>query len=432
MKLSIHPLPILTLCAVLATTASAKCEFWLQFDMTGGGASTGISSKVFDHDDKLCNQDASSDWSQPVYNGERTQERLFCDSDNKCGVMIYRYPGWDNDFIESFSKCDINSNKACDYRRYEMRCDEHYIMHWANKTICKAAMDGDGDPIEDDEGYWYCSGHECTAPDKRNVGYQHVEHDYRSSAEFGSGLKDVNQAGQLVSIDWYMIGNKLYSNQIWDPEETNSDWRYAHLLTSSEYQSTFDQNKADGYHPVHISSVTWNDGEMYYSAIFVKQTSLLYARHGMTNVEFVQFQVEMLKLQSLVQPISVTMTTNANGEPRYSAIFSNRPGLGGYRIYEVSDADYQDVFNYETLNGRYPSSFDARTLPNGDVEYLVVFSEKNHEGSWPNRKQFHHMMSYSTLEDNHWEYYDDHYEPQRVVGYQEGNNAKFIGSWIDY
>ena len=121
--------------------------------------------KAFDHNDGSC-VSASSDatlkegeWKSvsASKNGESTIQNLIeanvkSSSDTKFNIYTC-------DDITDQSKCDDNN-------AYKAGCGDHYVFYAANKTVCKAVTDDNGDLMYDDDGEPYGNCDSCKWEDE--------------------------------------------------------------------------------------------------------------------------------------------------------------------------------------------------------------------------------------------------------------------------
>ncbi|KAJ3121336.1 hypothetical protein HK098_003776 [Nowakowskiella sp. JEL0407] len=107
-----------------------------------------------------------------------------------------------------------------------------------------------------------------------------------TSGEYQSEFDNwVGKGYRLKLVSGYCIGDTDYYAAIW--EKINwAQWVARHGMTSSEYQSAFEEYQYQGYHLVHVSGYNCG-GVDYYAAIWDKTPTQGYvARHGLTAPQF--------------------------------------------------------------------------------------------------------------------------------------------------
>ena len=95
-----------------------------------------------------------------------------------------------------------------------------------------------------------------------------------------------SQGYRLKHVSGYSQGNDALYAAIWDKSGTDVAWVANHGMTSSDYQSLFDQYVKQGFRPVHVSGYVVNNVD-YYAAIWDKSPSGAWvARHGMSADQY--------------------------------------------------------------------------------------------------------------------------------------------------
>ncbi|MBT9312835.1 hypothetical protein [Leptothoe kymatousa] len=87
---------------------------------------------------------------------------------------------------------------------------------------------------------------------------------------------------RLVHVSGYRVGNQARYAAIWE-KRSGPAWVARHGMSSSQYQAKFDELTADGYRLAHVSGYRVN-GRDRYAAIWEKRSgSAWVARHGMSS-----------------------------------------------------------------------------------------------------------------------------------------------------
>ena len=88
--------------------------------------------------------------------GEATEDPDADDNDDRAKVKYYTYDG-----IENQSYCQNN-------RAYKAKCDTYFVFYADTKKVCKAVVDENGEPLEDDDGKPYGNCESCSWQDAPN------------------------------------------------------------------------------------------------------------------------------------------------------------------------------------------------------------------------------------------------------------------------
>ncbi|KAL3914994.1 MAG: hypothetical protein SGARI_008289, partial [Bacillariaceae sp.] len=122
--------------------------------------------RAFDHDDGSCasyNTEATlkeGEWKSvsASKNGESTIQNLV-EAYITATDCYVKYNIYTCDDITNQSKCDDNN-------AYKASCGDYYIFYAADKKVCKAVTDDDGNLMYDDDGEPYGTCDSCDWQDK--------------------------------------------------------------------------------------------------------------------------------------------------------------------------------------------------------------------------------------------------------------------------
>jgi Bacterial tandem repeat domain 1 len=105
-----------------------------------------------------------------------------------------------------------------------------------------------------------------------------------SSSDYQTVFNQYTSQGyRLTRVSGYSQGNTALYAAIWEKSTSNVAWVARHGMTSSEYQSQFDLYVSQGYRLIHVSGYVVNNVD-YYAAIWDKSPSGPWvARHGMSS-----------------------------------------------------------------------------------------------------------------------------------------------------
>ena len=95
-----------------------------------------------------------------------------------------------------------------------------------------------------------------------------------------------SQGYRLMHVSGYSIGNTAYYAAIWQQVPNTPAWVARHGMTSDQYQSAFNVYVSQGYRLVLVNGYQVNNVD-YYAAIWDKSSSGQWkARHGMTSSDY--------------------------------------------------------------------------------------------------------------------------------------------------
>jgi hypothetical protein len=119
-------------------------------------------------------------------------------------------------------------------------------------------------------------------------------------------------------------------------------WQARSGLTSSQYQTLFNQSVSQGYRPIDVSGYTEN-GQARYAAIFEQSSGPAWvARHGQTVA---QFQATFDQLASQGYRLTKISGYNVNGQDLYAGIWTKTGGPAWQARNGVNSAQFQGVFD---------------------------------------------------------------------------------------
>lgn len=157
----------------------------------------------------------------------------------------------------------------------------------------------------------------------------------------------VNQGYRLNLVSGYTInGSDLYA-AIWD-KSTGPDWVAKHGLTSTEYQSAFNNYTSQGFRLKHVSGYAIGT-DARYAALWEKSSGPAWAaRHGLTADQYQSaFNAYVGQGYRLVLVDSYTV----NGIDLYAAIWEQSTGPAWVARHGLTSQQYQTVFNQLVSQG---------------------------------------------------------------------------------
>ncbi len=151
----------------------------------------------------------------------------------------------------------------------------------------------------------------------------------------------VTDGYRLVDVSGYQVGNQTRYAAIWE-KRSGPAWVTHHGMTSSQYQSKFEQYVADGYRPVHVSGYRVGN-QARYAAIWEKRSGPAWvARHGMTSS---QYQTKFDELTANGYRLVKVSGYKVGDRNRYAAIWERRSGSAWVARHGMTSNAYQTAFN---------------------------------------------------------------------------------------
>ena len=151
----------------------------------------------------------------------------------------------------------------------------------------------------------------------------------------------VAQGYHLVCVSGYgSDGQDLYA-AVWE-QRGAPPWQARHGLTAAQHQQSFDELSAQGYRLVHVSGYT-SGGEDRYAAIWEQRGGPPWqARHGLTAE---QYQQTFDELNSQGYRLIQVCGYGSDGTDRFAAIWEQRSSPAWQARHGLTDAQYQQTFN---------------------------------------------------------------------------------------
>ena len=157
--------------------------------------------------------------------------------------------------------------------------------------------------------------------------------------------KFLNQGYRLVHISGYAVGNDARYAAIWN-KSSGPAWVARHGLTSSQYQSEFDNLVKQGHRLVHVSGYGIGNQD-FYAAIWEKTSGPAWAaRHGMTSGDY---QGEFNNYYYQGYRLKLINGYTVGGHDRYTAIWYSA-GISPDAINTI-DTKIQAYMNQHSLPG---------------------------------------------------------------------------------
>lgn len=247
-----------------------------------------------------------------------------------------------------------------------------------------------------------------------------------------------SQGYRLIFIDGFLHteGNSTqtktvnYFNAIFEENVDNIAWKAYHGLTSSGYQSKFNDLTSKGYRLTHIESYPQNSG-IRYAPIFAKVAGPSWiAYHGKKIKDHqAKFEELMAKGYRLVNRSIVKV-----GDQEYVAALYDKKDVGGWVAKSGLDEDETQAMMEENYDkGRMLGFLDISQEYSSKFTYGPIFNSDKHEGWYALNK-----LSLTELKNEIADAESKGYRTNIVVGYDvpgsingnEVQDLRFAASWV--
>jgi hypothetical protein len=230
-----------------------------------------------------------------------------------------------------------------------------------------------------------------------------------------------NHGMQLMDVSGYGGSAPLYA-ALWVKTASPPTWQAHHGLTAADYQATFDQLAAQGYHPVLVNGYATAAGPRF-ACIFQKgATDPWVARHGLTATEY-QAAFDQLTGQGyLLDWVSGYFD---GSQDLYAAIWRKPPSAPPWQArHGLSAADYQAFFNSVTAQGYKP----VVVCGYGDGaqdRYAAIFRKIPNAPAW----QARHRLTPAQYQATFDQLVSEGYRLELVSGYSFAGQDRFAAIW---
>ena len=169
-----------------------------------------------------------------------------------------------------------------------------------------------------------------------------------TSAQYQSEFTTHTKNGfRLTLVNGYTINGQDRYIAIWE-KTPGPAYVARHGLTSAEYQSEFNKLTGQGFRLTHVSGYSIGNQDRY-AAIFEKTGGPAWvAKHGLTSS---QYQSEFNNLTAQGYRLTHVSGYSVGNQPRYAAIFEKRSGPGWIARHDMTSSSYQGEFNNQFYQG---------------------------------------------------------------------------------
>jgi CubicO group peptidase (beta-lactamase class C family) len=230
-----------------------------------------------------------------------------------------------------------------------------------------------------------------------------------------------NHGMQLMDVSGYGTASPLYA-ALWVKTATPPAWQARHGLTPADYQATFDQLTADGYHPVLVNGYATVGGPRFTCIFQLGPTGPWVARHGLSAA---QYQAAFNDFTSQGYVLDWVSGYFDGSQDRYAAIWRKEQNAPAWEArHGLTAAEYQAFFNDVTGQGYKPVvvcgySDGARDL------YAAVFRKVPNALAWEAR----HGLTPTQYQATFDQLVAEGYRLELVNGYSVGGQDLIAAIW---
>jgi hypothetical protein len=230
-----------------------------------------------------------------------------------------------------------------------------------------------------------------------------------------------NHGMQLMDVSGYGGATTLYA-ALWVKTAAPPAWQARHGLTAADYQTTFNQLTAQGYHPVLVNGYATAAGPRFACIFQQGGADPWVARHGLTAAQyqaaFDQFSGEgyMLDWVSGYYDGSQDLYAAIWRKPQSAPAWQARHGMTG--------AEYQAFFNTVTAQGFKPVVVCGYGDGTQD-RYAAIFRKLNNVPAW----QARHGLTPAQYQTTFDQLVAQGYRLELVNGYSVAGQDRIAAIW---
>ena len=160
-----------------------------------------------------------------------------------------------------------------------------------------------------------------------------------------------NHGMQLMDVSGYGSATPLYA-ALWVKTASPPAWQARHGLTAADYQNTFNQLTAQGYHPVLVNGYATAAGPRFACIFQQGATGAWVARHGLTAAQYQTAFNDYLAQGYTLDWVSGYFDGN---QDLYAAIWRKEPAPPAWQArHGLTSAQYQAFFDQMVGQGFKP------------------------------------------------------------------------------
>jgi CubicO group peptidase (beta-lactamase class C family) len=241
-----------------------------------------------------------------------------------------------------------------------------------------------------------------------------------TSSQYQSEFNNLTSQGyRLTYVSGYTVNDQERFAAIWE-QKAGPAWVTHHGMTSAQYQSLFDQYTGQGYRLTLVNGYTVN-GQDRYVAIWEQNAGPAWvAHHGMTSAQYQSAFNTYVRLGFRLIHVSGYVVRN---QACYAAIWEQKAGPAWVARHGMTSAEYQNEFDNYVAQGfrlTHVSGYEV-----GGSDYYAAIWEKLSGPAWVAR----HRMTSGDYQAEFIDRFIQGYRLKEVNGYAFGLSARYAAIW---
>jgi Bacterial tandem repeat domain 1/Beta-lactamase len=230
-----------------------------------------------------------------------------------------------------------------------------------------------------------------------------------------------NHGMQLMDVSGYGTAVPLYA-ALWVKTASPPAWQARHGLTAADYQTTFNQLTAQGYHPVLVNGYATAAGPRFACIFQQGPTGPWVARHGLTSA---QYQAAFNEFTGQGYVLDWVTGYFDGAQDLYAAIWRKQPGAPAWQArHGLTAVQYQAFFNEVTAQGYKPVVVCGYSDGAQD-RYAAIFRKIAGTPAW----QARHGLTPAQYQTTFDQLVAQGYRLELVSGYSVGGQDRIAAIW---
>jgi len=254
------------------------------------------------------------------------------------------------------------------------------------------------------------------------VGYWVARHNLASD-RYQMAFNDYvgNHGMQLMSLSGYGGTTPLFA-ALWIKNATPPAWQARHGLTAADYQATFNQLTAAGFHPTLVNGYATPNGPRFACIFTNGPTGAWVARHGLTAA---QYQAAFNDLVGQGYMLDWVSGYFDGQQDLYAAIWRKQANTPAWEArHGLTADDYQAYFNDVVGRGFKPAVVCGYSDGSRD-RYAAIFRKTANTPAW----QARHGLTPDQYQTTFDQLIAQGYRLELVNGYTVNGRDRLAGIW---
>jgi hypothetical protein len=230
-----------------------------------------------------------------------------------------------------------------------------------------------------------------------------------------------NHGMQLMDVSGYGGSASLYA-ALWVKTASPPAWQARHGLTADDYQTTFNQLTAQGYHLVLVNGYATAAGPRFACIFQQGATDPWVARHGLTAAQYQAAFDQFVQQGYMLDWVSGYFD---GGQDLYAAIWRKPASVLPWQArHGLSAADYQTFFNSATTQG-FKLVVVCGYSDGAHDRYAAIFRKIPNVPAW----QARHGLTSAQYQTTFNQLVAEGYRLELVSGYSIAGQDRFAAIW---